>query len=165
MDAVAGKPIHFDELRTMLHGGEGCACSCATEPAARPLDTTLLDTALLEQHRQMLGSERFAGLIRTFRQQCAMLHAQLGACEGRAEQRTIVHKLAGACANFGLAAAADACRSLEDHLSREGVDACKQADLLACIAESLDALAARYPDGSARIPVDSPDERALASPR
>ncbi|MGL1834703.1 AAA family ATPase [Rhodocyclaceae bacterium SMB388] len=160
MDAVAGKPIDFDELRTMLYASDARACSCATEPATR-----LLDTALLEQHRQMLGEARFVDLIRTFRQQCAALHAQLRACEERVEQRTIVHKLAGACANFGLATAADACRSLEDQLSREGVDACEPTDLLACIAESLDALAASYPDGPTQIPADAQGERAPSPPR
>ncbi|HRP97980.1 MAG TPA: ATP-binding protein, partial [Rhodocyclaceae bacterium] len=142
IDAVVGKPIQFAELQQLLVAP---GAQTAT-PSARPVaDDRLLDATLLDQHRHLLGEQRFGTLIGAVPQQCKDLLKELASCDDLCTRGELLHKLSGTCANFGLSAAARLCRELEDSRNGSGPDSRLEA-LHRLVAESLDALASRYPD-------------------
>ncbi|GGO79285.1 hypothetical protein GCM10011348_13190 [Marinobacterium nitratireducens] len=130
IDAVVGKPLQFAELQRQLHG----------EPAAprQPVEhhDELLDTGLLAQHRKLLGEERFASLQIRMRQQCKQLLEALS--EPGTDHGEALHKLAGTCANFGLAALCARVRELEE--TAAPVDAEQLGQLRELFRRSLEAL-------------------------
>ncbi len=135
IDAVLGKPIQFDELRGLLHPARP-----APSPAAAAHRTDPLDFDLLRQHREMLGEHRFAQLVQTLRTQCEELLEALHRCVDRSEQRALMHRLAGACSNFGLVKSAESCRTLESRLSGGRAEGAPLAALRQHLFDDLDAL-------------------------
>jgi PAS domain S-box-containing protein len=112
MDAVVGKPLQFDELCRTL-ADPGAAAPSAPVNGSPPDAIHLLDTPLIAQHRTRLGDEQFSALLGTLRSQIEEILSALRSCRNATEQALHFHKLAGACSNFGLAAAAAECRRLE----------------------------------------------------
>ncbi|CAM4124686.1 AAA family ATPase [Vreelandella rituensis] len=117
--AVLGKPLQFEELEqtlgrlfadTTTDSSQQVANGTATGPAAE--NAPLLNSSLLAQHAQMLGPERMGELIAKMEQQCRQLLDQLESAD-ESQQATLLHKLGGACANFGLQTMAACCRELE----------------------------------------------------
>jgi len=118
IDAVVGKPVRFEELaRTLADPHHSTARPPAPPPhEPGPESSPLLDTRLLAEHRSQLGDAQFAALLVTLEQQLEeILTALRSAATHRntAEQAALLHKLAGACSNFGLAAAAAETHRLE----------------------------------------------------
>jgi PAS domain S-box-containing protein len=143
IDAVVGKPIQFSDLQRLLTGLSAAAANPATHAGERD---GLLDGALLDQHRQLLGAQRFGTLIGALPGQCTGLLAELTQSADTRARRELLHKLAGTCANFGLSAAARLCRELEA-AGEDVTDLDSRFDALgAVVADSLAALGARYPD-------------------
>src|SRR5690606_9231020 len=73
MDAVVGKPLQFDELcRALADPGNPRIDPRADDPPPAPTEDGdgLLNGALLAQHRDMLGANRFGELIAGFVTQC-----------------------------------------------------------------------------------------------
>ncbi len=159
IDAVVGKPIQFDELARALVAGE----PQPPEDRDRGGPARLLDTALIDQHRAMLGAERFAQLAAALAAQCDQLLVQLRAAPGRAARRDLAHRLAGACANFGLEAAARRCRDVERQAG--GDDAADPPEALAAlVAASVAELVQRYPAPATAepAPTDAPTPPAAS---
>ncbi|NVK44223.1 MAG: AAA family ATPase [Oceanospirillaceae bacterium] len=133
MDAVVGKPLQFDELQRQLYGEPDAA---RQRPESGDSDDGLLDNGLLAQHRQLLGAERFASLQARMRQQCEQLLDGLENNDsGHADA---LHKLAGTCANFGLAALSARARELEK--ATTPVDTEQLSQLRELYRRSLDAI-------------------------
>ncbi len=135
IDAVLGKPIHFDDLRRIVYP-DITPRPCPEASSGKDS----LDLDLLRQHREMLGEQRFTELVRTLTDQCESLVESLEACTDRSKQRALAHRLAGACGNFGLVAAAEACRALETRLAQGSADEKQLAALRRRIDRDLHAL-------------------------
>ncbi|WP_354411435.1 ATP-binding protein [Marinobacterium sp. MBR-111] len=109
MDAVVSKPLQFDELNRLLRD---TPTRDQLPALSRDSEDPLLNLSLLQQHRQMLGSDRFTALCQQMQEQCLELLQQLDAADS--EMRPILlHKLAGTLSNFGLQQAARLSRDLE----------------------------------------------------
>lgn len=123
MDAVVSKPLQFDELNRLLRD---TPARTATLPAAMDGSEPLLNLGLLLQHRQMLGSDRFASLCKQMRAQCLELLDRLDKAE-TASMPPLLHKLAGTLSNFGLQRAACMSRALEQRqVTKEDLEALSQ---------------------------------------
>ncbi len=110
MDGVLAKPLQYAHLQQLLSDKD-----VNSQPAA-PTTDMLLNTQLLSQHHQLLGSERFQRLLGQFQQQAEQQLQQLErACQTRdlAALTTHAHTLAGASANFGLQQLNRLCQQLE----------------------------------------------------
>ncbi|MBV0933630.1 AAA family ATPase [Marinobacterium weihaiense] len=108
MDAVVSKPLQFDELNRLLRQADGAA----TAQPVRSTPETRLNAALLNQHLNMLGQMRFAGLCEQMNAQCLDLLQQLMTAPP-GQHALLLHKLAGTLGNFGMQQAADLSRQLE----------------------------------------------------
>lgn len=120
INAVLAKPLDFCELQDVLAGGQAQS-RAPLIPGAQPVPNPHLDASLVRQHRAMLGDERFTDLVSTLRSQCDALLNQLEAESTPQSQGKILHKLAGACSNFGLQRAAHALREIEDDADRNDI--------------------------------------------
>lgn len=109
MDAVVSKPLQFEELNRLLWD---TPTRTQLPALGRDSEDALLNLGLLQQHRQMLGSDRFTALCQQMQEQCLELLQQLETADS--EMRPILlHKLAGTLSNFGLQQAARLSRELE----------------------------------------------------
>jgi HPt (histidine-containing phosphotransfer) domain-containing protein len=148
IDAVLGKPLQFEALQRLLVS-PGAAPEVASEASPPPGpgpgpgegEETLLDAALLDQHRALLGVDGFAALIPTLVEQCRALLDALRTERLPERQADLLHRLAGACSNFGLQAAAARCQALE-RAAADGEVAAGLPALEALLAASLERLAA-----------------------
>lgn len=122
MDAVVSKPLQFDELNRLLR--ETPAKMSPPVPGSEAPEP-LLNLSLLLQHRQMLGSERFATLCHQMRIQCLDLLRQLESA-GTETLPSLLHKLAGTLSNFGLQRAASLSRTLERQATADDLEALNQ---------------------------------------
>ncbi|WP_207062996.1 AAA family ATPase [Motiliproteus sp. SC1-56] len=142
IDRVLGKPLLLDALRQVLNAAlppqpaSGVPpeppvtapllsqTSQPSQPAQLPRrrasagepEQSLIDQALLAQHRNTLGAEKFEALLATLDRQCQELFSGLDsalAANDRAGLCGLAHKLAGAGANFGLRALAERCKEIE----------------------------------------------------
>ena len=109
MDAVVSKPLQFDELNRLLRDTPAKTHLPALKTAS---EHALLNLSLLQQHQQMLGSERFTALCQQMRVQCLELLEQLTQADTNIHP-ALLHKLAGTLSNFGLQMAARLSRELE----------------------------------------------------
>lgn len=161
IDAVVGKPIQFDELcRALLQP----VVTRITEGDSPDDAEGFLRAELLTQHRELLGEQQFASLIDTLRKQCSGLLDEFESEAVRAdsgEQARILHKLAGACSNFGLQAGATECLRLE-RAARHGESCHEPARLRNLITESLERLAAFCPRDATPDPADSRSRHELS---
>ncbi len=139
VDAVLAKPLDFGALQALLAGGQA-PMRPAHLPGAPSRPAPHLDAGLVRQHRAMLGDERFTALVDTLRSQCDTLLNQLEAEPVLPAQGKILHKLVGACSNFGLARAAHALREAEDD-ARHGDVRQRLTSLRPLLHDSLDELA------------------------
>ncbi|MBR9884269.1 MAG: response regulator, partial [Oceanospirillales bacterium] len=137
IETVLSKPLQFEELEQVVRAvGQ---LECPTRPASSTSaggDT--LNLALLNQHRHMLGDKRMQELLDTMREQCESLLDELEQAT-RPQQPALLHKLAGASANFGLQQMAEMCRQRE---AEGGVTDEQRSQLKALWADSLQALSA-----------------------
>lgn len=144
IDAVVGKPVQFDELcRALLQP------VVPQTPGHEATDGPhgLLHTDLLTQHRELLGAQQFSTLVDTLTTQCFSLLDEFESGAVRAdiqEQARILHKLAGACSNFGLQAGAAECLRRE-YAARQGNPCSEPGTLRDLITQSLKRLAAFHP--------------------
>jgi CheY-like chemotaxis protein len=147
MNAVVGKPLQFDELcRALLN--PAMPLTTDTPPPVTPIRSTvsddLLNITLLTQHRDMLGETRCAELITGFAAQSDELMLALEApSSDPAAQARLLHKMCGACSNFGLQAAASECQRLEQQ-ALEGARA-DLGPLRTLLSTSLSQLQAQFP--------------------
>ena len=153
LDAVLGKPLQFEALQRLLVSPDAPPEAAppagpASGQAAGEGEATLLDTVLLDQHRELLGAESFAALIPTMAGQCRALLDELRGERLPGRQQQLLHRLAGACCNFGLQAAAMRCQALE-RAAADGEPVAGLPALEALLAASLERLAAyrREPAG------------------
>ncbi|MBI1904636.1 MAG: AAA family ATPase [Rhodocyclales bacterium] len=146
IDAVVGKPLQFDELcRALL---DPAAPRSDHPPAPAPARVTdhadLLNTTLLAQHRDMLGENRYGELIAGFvAQSDELMRALDHPASDAATQSRLLHKMCGACANFGLQAVASECQRLEQQ-AHDGTRA-DLGPLRALLSASLNRLEAHFP--------------------
>ncbi len=163
LDAVIGKPVQFDELcRALLHP----AVPANADPGAIGDPDALLRKDLLAQHRELLGVQQFAALIDTLATQCNALLDALESDPVSAdadEQAQLLHKLAGACGNFGLQAGADECLRLERAV-RQGDPCTAFGALRQVITESLRLLSGLFPSDTATDHADSDTRPRLTDP-
>lgn len=78
--------------------------------------TSLINEQLIQQHKTMLGQERFTELLDSFKEQFEDLHQQLetAIAEENYEQASkLAHRMAGSCANFGLEKLSGLCKDIE----------------------------------------------------
>ncbi|MBV1789986.1 AAA family ATPase [Marinobacterium sp. D7] len=146
---VVSKPLKFEELEQVVRSLS--SGSHKALPESTPHDTgQLLNRSLLTQHRHMLGSKRMQQLIETMQNQCEALLRELADAEA-AQQAALLHKLAGACANFGLQQLAQECRRFESEgmIDQQQLDRLKQLwrDSLSALASFSDAETVIQPDG------------------
>ncbi|MBY4676632.1 AAA family ATPase [Marinobacterium arenosum] len=137
IDGVLGKPLQYDELHRLLATHRSAplpAAEATVNQVGQPQtadDEPLLDRALLAQHRQLLGEERFNGLLQQYRQQAEQLLAELEqalTAEDYPLIKKLAHTLTGASANFGLRAVSQAGRELE-RLAVQPIDEVNRAQL------------------------------------
>ncbi|MHC6227455.1 ATP-binding protein [Pseudomonas sp. X10] len=115
MQGVLGKPLKLAELRRAL-ADEACPGPVAPDG--------LLDQALLQTHRSLLGEQKLHSLLQSLQRTLddyrqALLEAiEAGDCNVAGE---LAHRLAGSSASLGLSGLAAALRQLEDiALERDG---------------------------------------------
>lgn len=128
IDAVIGKPLQFEELQQLIGHNRPVSIADSQNKASgeqvkegaqqsEPSATgKLLDHALIEQHCSMLGQEKFKKLIEQLNQQSDSLINNLDGAFRQQNQQDVErysHQLAGAAANFGLAALSRRCKALE----------------------------------------------------
>lgn len=111
MDGVLAKPIQFEAMQQLLNDNTVLDSEHMQTKQGKYLNTTLLD-----QHQQLLGTERIQKLIEQFYQMASTLVPEI---EKAAKEKqlaslgTAAHTLAGAAANFGFEALHSHCQTLE----------------------------------------------------
>nr|WP_067288451.1 ATP-binding protein [Marinobacterium profundum] len=132
---VVAKPVHWEQLHKALHGA--CQAHAALTlqtsdetrfetlaPGLKPALSSslesdqppLLDTQLLQVHRQVLGDDKLRALFGLFCTSYAELEPQLHQAIATAdpfEAASLAHRLAGSCDTLGLARAARGLHTLE----------------------------------------------------
>lgn len=111
MDGVLAKPIQFEALQQLLSN------NMSIGPDRMPTQHgNYLNTTLLAQHQQLLGTERIQKLIEQFYQMADTLLPEIEATiknNQLAQLVTASHTLAGAAANFGFQALHAHCQQIE----------------------------------------------------
>ena len=140
MDDVLAKPLQYHQLLEILkkhHLYDGQIEQLSTyqpvetdnkRPAPLTTDTSqtsnnmdqqtspLINEQLIQQHKTMLGQERFAELLDSFKGQFEDLHQQLETAiaeENYEQAGKLAHRMAGSCANFGLEKLSGLCKEIE----------------------------------------------------
>ncbi|MBT00477.1 MAG: PAS sensor protein [Oceanospirillaceae bacterium] len=138
IETVLSKPLQFEELEQVVRAVG--RLECLPPPSVHSSADTegTLDIVLLNQHRRMLGEKRMLELLDTMGKQCESLLRELEQA-GTPQRASVLHKLAGASANFGLQQMAERCRKLE---TEANVTTEQLAALNTLWAETLQALSA-----------------------
>lgn len=120
MDGVLAKPIQFETMQQLLHDistdNTHAHYQVAFSETATPQQEKLLNTSLLLQHQQLLGTERFQQLLEQF---YSMADALIPEIESATREHqftqvaTATHTLAGAAANFGFQRLHAHCQKIE----------------------------------------------------
>ncbi|MEH6470336.1 MAG: ATP-binding protein, partial [Halopseudomonas sp.] len=130
INTVLGKPLQLEQLRQVLselpsmpmvgspalQAADGLPDEPLVDEPSVPSSSALLNLALLQQHLEALGEDKFRELLGVLYRQCNELLSGLEAALADQDLPLLTgtaHKLAGASANFGLTALNDISREIE----------------------------------------------------
>ncbi|MBY4678764.1 ATP-binding protein [Marinobacterium arenosum] len=119
---VVAKPVRKAQLLQALAGIPQAPAAEQAIMTDKATDTPLLDNAVIEVHRQVLGEQKLTELMRSF----CTVHAELWpalqrslAAGDRYDCGQLAHKLAGACDTMGFTRASLVLRALEAAMEAE----------------------------------------------